>query len=83
MTSQSIGSDPVDERLSAADALAEKGELVLAVEAYLAVIAGQPQLAPAHYRLGTAYQRQNELTKPRHVSGKRLNCCQTEVCGEC
>ena len=63
MTSQSIGSDPVDEQLSAADALADKGELVLAVEAYLAVIAGQPHLAQAHYKLGTIYQRQGELTE--------------------
>ena len=63
MSSQSIGSDPVDERLVAADALADKGELDLAVDAYLAVIASEPQLAQAHCRLGTVYQRQNELTK--------------------
>ncbi|MBL0074515.1 MAG: tetratricopeptide repeat protein [Rhodocyclaceae bacterium] len=47
--------------IDAADQLRDTGQLDAAVLAYQAIISVAPNVALAHYKLGTAYQRANRL----------------------
>ncbi|MBK7686825.1 MAG: FkbM family methyltransferase, partial [Rhodocyclaceae bacterium] len=53
--------DAYQKEIDAADQLRDTGQLDAAVLAYQAIISVAPNVALAHYKLGTAYQRANRL----------------------